>query len=203
MAIGTGRDTSTASETAAGAVGAAAVRDAVAGLARGFAAERRERQQRLELDPADLAALAAAGLLRAGLPEARGGLWGDMASAARGICEIYRLLARGDSSLGLTTSMHPAVLAFWLATPEVPGPDAERWRRQRDTVFDGVEQGAWWGTITSEPGSGGDVARTRTVATRSGDGHGTGDGKGWRLTGQKHFGSGTGVTSYMITTALP
>jgi alkylation response protein AidB-like acyl-CoA dehydrogenase len=200
MAIDTGMDGSTASGTVAGV---AAVREAVAGLAKGFAAERRERQQRDQLDPADLEALAAAGLLRTGLPEARGGLWADMASATRGICEIYRVLARGDSSLALTTSMHPAVLAFWLATPEVPEPDAARWRRQRETVFDGVEQGAWWGTITSEPGSGGDVARTRTVAVRSsGERSGEAD-EVWRLTGQKHFGSGTGVTSYMLTTALP
>ena len=207
MAIETGTDRGAVSETAAGAAGAAGavvVREAVGALARGFAAQRRERQQRQELDPADLEALAGAGLLRAGLPEARGGLWGDMASAARGICEIYRVLARGDSSLALTTSMHPAVLAFWLATPEVPEPDADRWRRQRETVFDGVEQGAWWGTITSEPGSGGDVARTRTQAVRSaGEGAGEGDAEAWRLTGQKHFGSGTGVTSYMLTTALP
>ena len=138
--------------------------------------------------------------MRTGLPASRGGLWRDLPSSTRGICEIYRALARGDSSLALTTSMHPAVLAFWLATPEVPEPDADMWRRQRDTVFDGVEKGASWGTITSEPGSGGDVSRTRTVATRS---QGDASGEAWRLTGQKHFGSGTGVTSYMLTTAIP
>ena len=178
---------------------AARVREAVAALAQGFAAERRERQQRDRLDPADLEALAAAGLLRTGLPVERGGLWRDLAASTRPICEIYRALARGDSSLALTTSMHPAVLAFWLATPEVPEPDAGAWRRQRDTIFTTVEQGAWWGTITSEPGSGGDVSRTRTVARRA-DAD-TGEG-GWRLTGQKHFGSGTGITSYMLTTAV-
>jgi alkylation response protein AidB-like acyl-CoA dehydrogenase len=177
--------------------GAEAVRQAVAELAQGFAAERGERQQRRQLDPADLEALAGAGVLRAGLPTERGGLWQDVASSTRGICEIYRTLARGDSSLALTTSMHPAVLAFWLATPDVPEPHTDGWRRQQATVFGQVEQGAWWGTITSEPGSGGDVTRSRTVATRAGD------GDGWRLTGQKHFGSGTGVTSYMLTTAVP
>ncbi|HEX6421965.1 MAG TPA: acyl-CoA dehydrogenase family protein [Acidimicrobiales bacterium] len=181
---------------------AATVRGAVAALAQGFAADRRERQQRDRLDPADLAALAAAGLQRTGLPVERGGLWRDVATSTRPICEIYRALARGDSSLALTTSMHPAVLAFWLATPEVPEPDADAWRRQRDTIFDTVEQDAWWGTITSEPGSGGDVSRTRTAARRAGDaGADTGDGV-WRLTGQKHFGSGSGVTSYMLTTAV-
>jgi alkylation response protein AidB-like acyl-CoA dehydrogenase len=196
MTTDTGADGTTVSEAA----GAAAVRQAVAALAQGFAAERGERQQRRRLDPTDLEALAAAGLLRTGLPASRGGLWRDLPSSTRGICEVYRALARGDSSLALTTSMHPAVLAFWLATPEVPEPDADMWRRQRDTVFDGVEKGASWGTITSEPGSGGDVSRTRTVATRS---PGDASGEAWRLTGQKHFGSGTGVTSYMLTTAIP
>ncbi|HEX6417187.1 MAG TPA: acyl-CoA dehydrogenase family protein [Acidimicrobiales bacterium] len=180
---------------------AAVVRDAVAALAERFAADRRARQQRDRLDPADLEALAAAGLLRTGLPADRGGLWHDLAGSTRGICEIYRVLARGDSSLALTTSMHPAVLAFWLATPEVDGRHAEAWRRQRDTVFATVEGGAWWGTITSEPGSGGDVSRTRTAARRDGR-EGQSPEEGWRLTGQKHFGSGTGVTSYMLTTAV-
>jgi alkylation response protein AidB-like acyl-CoA dehydrogenase len=196
MTTDTGAERTTVSEAA----DAAAVREAVAALAQGFAAERGERQQRRRLDPTDLEALAAAGLLRTGLPASRGGLWRDLPSSTRGICEIFRTLARGDSSLALTTSMHPAVLAFWLATPQVPEPDDETWRRQRDTVFDGVEKGASWGTITSEPGSGGDVSRTRTVATRS---QADASGEAWRLTGQKHFGSGTGVTSYMLTTAVP
>jgi alkylation response protein AidB-like acyl-CoA dehydrogenase len=192
-------DTGTVADTAAAAT---AVRDEVAALATGFAGQRGERQARDRLDPADLDALAAAGLLRTGLPASRGGLWRDLPSSIRGICEIYRALARGDSSLALTTSMHPAVLAFWLATPEVPVPDAERWRRQRDLVFDTVEDGAWWGTITSEPGSGGDVSRTRSVAVRGDGAHGAPE-SGWRLTGRKHFGSGSGVTSYMLTTAVP
>jgi alkylation response protein AidB-like acyl-CoA dehydrogenase len=189
---------------------AVAVRGAVAELARGFAEKRRERQQRDRLDAADLDALAAAGLQRAGLPVARGGLWHDLASSTRPICEIYRALARGDSSLALTTSMHPAVLAFWLATPEVPAPDTDAWRGQRDAIFTTVEKGAWWGTITSEPGSGGDVTRSQATAQR-GDGSVTGvdhddggpPGSGWLLTGQKHFGSGTGLTSFMLTSAVP
>ncbi len=102
--------------------------------------------------------------------------------------------------------MHPAVLAFWLATPEVPEPDAAAWRRQRDEIFATVQAGAWWGTVTSEPGSGGDVTRSRTTARRdpgAGAGDGPAEGAGWRLTGQKHFGSGTGMTSYMLTSAVP
>lgn len=195
-------------------IDATGVRRAVADLAGRFVAERGERQRRDRLDPADLDALAAAGLQRTGLPTARGGLWDDVATSTRPICEIYRALARGDSSLALTTSMHPAVLAFWLATPAVAEPDAEAWGRQRDEIFATVEAGAWWGTITSEPGSGGDVAKTRSTAHRV-DGPSGGDGAtrgvaggasptggGWRLSGQKHFGSGTGLTSYMLTTAV-
>jgi alkylation response protein AidB-like acyl-CoA dehydrogenase len=191
-----------------GDLDAADVLQAVAAIAEGFSAQRGERQQRAGLDQADLDALAAAGLHRTGLPAERGGLWQDLATSTRPICEIYRTLARGDSSLALTTSMHPAVLAFWLATPEVPEPHAAAWRRQREAIFDTVEAGAWWGTITSEPGSGGDVTRSRSTARRA-DGTAADGGRGsageatWRLSGEKHFGSGTGVTSYMLTTAVP
>ena len=191
-----------------GDLDAADVLQAVAAIAEGFSAQRGERQQRAGLDQADLDALTAAGLHRTGLPAERGGLWQDLATSTRPICEIYRTLARGDSSLALTTSMHPAVLAFWLATPEVPEPHAAAWRRQREAIFDTVEAGAWWGTITSEPGSGGDVTRSRSTARRA-DGTAADGGRGsageatWRLSGQKHFGSGTGVTSYMLTTAVP
>ena len=182
---------------------------AVTDLAGTFAAQRGERQMRDRLDAGDLDALAAAGLQRTGMPAERGGLWADLTTSTRSICEIYRVLARADSSLALTSSMHPAVLAFWLATPQVPAPDTGAWQRQRDEIFATVEAGAWWGTITSEPGSGGDVAKTRSTARwvdGTGDGADAADeltGGGWRLSGQKHFGSGTGVTSYMLTTAVP
>jgi alkylation response protein AidB-like acyl-CoA dehydrogenase len=162
-------------------------------IARDFAGARAERQRRTTLERDDFDRLADAGLLRVGLPAERDGLWRSLPESARDICEAYRTLARGDSSVALTASMHPAVLAFWLATPDVPAPDTDAWRAQRGHIFDTVEAGAWWGTITSEPGSGGDVTKTKTIAARDGD--------GWRLTGQKHFGSGSGITSYMLTTA--
>ena len=91
--------------------------------------------------------------------------------------------------------MHPAVLAFWLATPSAPEPDTLAWSDQRDRVFAAVEAGGWFGTITSEPGSGGDVMRSKAAAHADGD--------GWRLEGQKHFGSGTGISQYMLTAAVP
>ncbi len=175
-------------------MGADAVHEAVTKIAEGFAADRSERQYRTHLDREDFDLLAEAGLQATGLPADRGGLWQSLPESARAICEIYRTLAHGDSSVALVTSMHPAVLTLWLATP-APGTDTRARRRQRAEVFDTVDNGAWWGTITSEPGSGGDLSRTRTVARRRGE--------TWGLTGEKHFGTGSGMTSYMLTTAVP
>lgn len=174
---------------------AKSVQQVVAEIAADFAADRAQRQARLTLDPADFDRLAAAGVLRAGLTDARGGLWVDAPSSARGICEIFRTIAHGDSSVALVASMHPSVLAFWLATPTVPALHADAWAAQRDWVFAAVEDGAWFGTITSEPGSGGDVKRSKAVARRDGD--------SWRIDGQKHFGSGTGINRFMLTAAVP
>ncbi|MGI8797213.1 MAG: acyl-CoA dehydrogenase family protein [Acidimicrobiia bacterium] len=174
---------------------AESVRRAVEKLAESFAADRSERQMRTTLAREDFGLLAEAGLQTAGLPAERDGLWHSLPESTRSICEIYRILAHGDSSVALVCAMHPAVLSFWLATPHVPELDTGDWSGQRTAVFDSVEQGAWWGTITSEPGSGGDVHRSRAVARRDAD--------AWRLSGQKHFGSGSGITSYMVTTAVP
>jgi alkylation response protein AidB-like acyl-CoA dehydrogenase len=173
----------------------AKVLDGVRQVAEGFAAARPERQLRRELDPADFAALADAGFLLTGVPAEQGGLWESVPTSTRPVAEILRALGRGDSSVALVSSMHPAVLSFWLATPSAPDPHTEAWREQRESVTNAAVDGEWWGTITSEPGSGGDVGKTKAVATPDGNG-------GFRLTGQKHFGSGSGVTSFMITTAV-
>jgi alkylation response protein AidB-like acyl-CoA dehydrogenase len=93
--------------------------------------------------------------------------------------------------------MHPSVLVFWLATPQVPQPFETAWDSQRRQVFQSALDGGWWGTITSEPGSGGDLSRTKAVASPDPSGN------EYQLSGQKHFGSGSGITSYMITTAVP
>jgi alkylation response protein AidB-like acyl-CoA dehydrogenase len=171
------------------------VLESVSEIASRFAGQRRERQLRRHLDPGDFAALAGAGFLSTGVPADRGGLWTDVPHSTRPIAAILRALARGDPSVALVSAMHPAVLSFWLSTPDAPAPDAAAWSAQRREVADSALAGAWWGTITSEPGSGGDIANTKAVARRD-------DGL-WRLFGQKHFGSGSGVTSFVITIAVP
>jgi alkylation response protein AidB-like acyl-CoA dehydrogenase len=180
----------------------AEVHEAVGDVAAAFAAGRSERQQRSSLDRADFDRLAAAGLQRTGLPVERGGLWSSVQESSRTICDLYRTLAGGDPAVALVAAMHPAVLAFWLATPEVdddPPGVASAWVAQRERVFDTVERdGAWWGTITSEPGSGGDVTRSKAKAVREHDD----GGATWRISGAKHFGSGTGISSFMLTTAV-
>ena len=165
-------------------------------IAREFANQRHQRQLRRELDPKDFASLREAGFLLTGVSADQRGLWLDLAQSTRPIAEILRALARGDSSVALVAAMHPAVLSFWLSTPSVPSPHLGAWLAQRAQVAELALAGNWWGTITSEPGSGGDVSRTRAVARC--DGSST-----WTLSGEKHFGSGSGITSFMITTAVP
>jgi len=168
------------------------VRHRVGELAERFAQERDERSRRTALDPADFAALADAGFLLTGVPAAMGGLWRGVEGSVRDYCDMLRELARGDPSLALVASMHPAVLAFWLGVETVDHA-ADAWQAQRSAFIETALAGHWWGTVISEPGSGGDPSRTRTRAAR--------DGIAWRLSGEKHFGSGSGMSSFMITTA--
>jgi alkylation response protein AidB-like acyl-CoA dehydrogenase len=182
----------------------AAITGAVQEVAARFAAQRGERQRRRELSAADFDELKAASLHLTGALAEHGGLWEDTARSTRPICELLRVLAQGDSSVALVCAMHPSVLAVWYASPQATPPATPAvqaaWDAQRRQVSESAAAGAWWGTIISEPGSGGDVFRTKAIARRDGGGDGNGDG--WRISGQKHFGSGSGITSYMITTAV-
>ena len=162
-----------------------------------FAAERDERQTRVRLDRADFDALSAAGYLRIAAPTSHGGLFEGVERSTRPVCELLRTLAHGDPSVALVAAMHPAVLIFWAAVEEADADFRQAWQAQRAEIFASALEGHWWGTITSEPGSGGDILNTRAVARRDGAA-----GR-WMLSGDKHFGSGSGVTSFMITTALP
>lgn len=161
-----------------------------------FAEDRAARQLRRHLERVDFDQLHEAGLTRTGLPEERGGLWRSIPESTRPICDALRSLARGDASVALVSAMHPAVLSYWLTAPAELSKHAA-WQQQCDDIFESVRQGNWWGTITSEPGTGGDITLSQTTAL-----HG-GDETSYFITGKKHFGSGSGITSFMVTTALP
>jgi alkylation response protein AidB-like acyl-CoA dehydrogenase len=96
--------------------------------------------------------------------------------------------------------MHPAVVGFWLARTD--GTSAA-WLEQRRAVAASAAEGVRWGTITSEPGSGGDIARTTAAATPRGGFDQPIPGATYAVSGDKHFGSGSGVNDLMITTAVP
>lgn len=165
-------------------------------LVREWQAEQSERLGRQALDPEDFARLHEAGLTLTGMPVERGGLWRDAASTMLQIGGVLRRLGRVDPSLALVCSMHPTVLSFWLLEPESAPSAPSSWAAQREQVFGSVADGHWFGTIASEPGVGGDIMATKARAVPDG-------GDGWLLTGDKHMGSGSGVTSFMITIAVP
>jgi alkylation response protein AidB-like acyl-CoA dehydrogenase len=177
----------------------AALNGEVGDLVAEWRADRAGRQARRGLDPNDFARLAGAGFLDVAVPEARGGLWRSVAETTGPICAVLRTLAAADPSVALVASMHPSVIGFWLARP---APEQAGWSAQFDAIVSTAVAGAQWGTITSEPGSGGDIVRTGTLADPDGDAPGGLPGDAYRLTGDKHFGSGSGITSYMITTAV-
>jgi alkylation response protein AidB-like acyl-CoA dehydrogenase len=168
-------------------------------LAERWRGERAERQRRRHLERADFDALRDAGLLRMIVPQAAGGTWRDLPSSIRSLCDTYRRLAAADPSVALVSAMHPAVLSFWVASPDGQQPE---WEEQRRAVFASAAGGEQWGTVTSEPGSGGDLTKTRAVAVPTGDGSRL-PGSTHAVTGDKHFASGMGITDWMMTTAVP
>jgi alkylation response protein AidB-like acyl-CoA dehydrogenase len=171
------------------------IRENVDRLAQRFAQERLVRQQRTTLHQEDFAALKTAGFPLVAVPVEQGGAFGSLASSVRPLCGILRALGRGDSSVALVCAMHPAVMSQWLAFSNVAETSQAAWQAQRESLFRHIRDGAFIGTIPSEPGSGGDIAQTRTVAWRC--------DSGYVIDGQKHFGSGFGIVSFMLTSALP
>lgn len=172
----------------------ARIMDNVQEISTQFAAERSQRQKRRELVRSDFDDLVSSGFHLTGVLAEHGGLWENIPQSSRRICNLLRILAHGDSSVALVSTMHPGVLSFWLATPNVPEPLNDPWQDQRNFCSETAAAGHFWGTITSEPGSGGDVSNTKTRAHKS--------GSSYRISGLKHFGSGTGIMSYMFTTAV-
>lgn len=171
---------------------------AVQSLAAEFADQRHDRQRRRHLDAYDFERLKDAGYLAFGVPEEFGGAFESPETSGRALCAALRTLAKGDPSVALVACMHPAVTfsGGWLTEQAAPAPHSEGWNEQRRFVARTCLAGHWWGTITSEPGSGGDVMNTRTAAVPAGDGR-------YLLSGTKHFGSGSGIASFMLTTAVP
>ena len=177
----------------------AQVHTAVGDLAAEWASARPERQARRHLERADFDRLRETGFLRAVVPEEHGGLWRSLPESTGPICSMLRTLATGDPSVALVAAMHPAVVGFWLALPD---PSKPAWQTQREAVFASAAEGRQWGTITSEPGSGGDIGRTKAVAVAADSGPEL-PGDPFLVSGDKHFGSGSGIADFMITSARP
>jgi alkylation response protein AidB-like acyl-CoA dehydrogenase len=172
----------------------AKIKDNVHELSSQFATERNQRQKRRELVRSDFDDLVSAGFHLTGVLTEHGGIWESPSKSIRNTCELLHILAHGDSSVALVSSMHPSVLAFWLATPNVPASHNTAWQEQRNFCSQVALEGHFWGTIASEPGSGGDTGKTQTRAEKV--------SSGYQISGLKHFGSGTGMLSYMITAAV-
>jgi alkylation response protein AidB-like acyl-CoA dehydrogenase len=172
---------------------------AIDDIASTWRAGRAERQARRRLDRTDFDLLRDAGLLTAIVPTTAGGSWDGALVSARTVCGLYRRLAAADPSVALVSSMHSAVIAFWLSSPD---PSQAAWEDQRQAVFASAVAGEQWGTITSEPGSGGDLARTRAVAVPL-EAEPFLPGRSYAVTGDKHFGSGSGIADRMVTTGIP
>jgi short/branched chain acyl-CoA dehydrogenase len=164
-----------------------------------FAKERGERQLRRDLRRADFDKIKDSGYLLTAVPVDQGGIFESVEKSTRPICDMLRVLAQGDPSIALVSAMHPAVITFggWLLLPEAPPPYRDAWEKQRRWVFQTALDGCQWGTIVSEPGSGGDTGKTIAAAKLTGR-----EGE-YLLSGEKHFGSGSGMTSFMVTTAIP
>ena len=168
-------------------------------LAERWRSERAERQTRRHLDKADFDALREAGFLTLVVPEDHGGAWTHRATSARMVCDALRVLGAGDPAVALVAAMHPSVVSFWLLNPDPAQPG---WEDQRRAVFASAAAGEQWGTITSEPGSGGDISRTRSTATPT-EFEPFLLGETYGVSGDKHFGSGSGIADRMVTTAIP
>ena len=174
----------------------ALVQKNIAAVADSWSPELAARLGRRALDKADFATLRDAGLTLTGVPEDMGGVWHGTERSTRPLGAMFRTLARVDPSVALVATMHPTVLALWLEEPVEPPVDPDAWREQRNRVLTAAKAGHWFGTISSEPGGGGDLMATRATAAPGSEGV-------WRMTGDKQMGSGSGVTSFMMTVAVP
>ncbi len=165
-------------------------------LSQSFSLQRNERQKRRKLSSEDFDLISKTGYLMMSVPIQYGGTWINIEQSLPQICEALRVLAQGDSSVSLVSAMHPAVLSNWLCPSPIPSFLQNQWDSQCNEIFSEIKSGAQWGTITSEPGSGGDVSKTIADAIPDGNGK-------YLISGKKHFGSGSGVLTNMMTSAIP
>ena len=142
---------------------------AIDAVADQWRSERDERLQRRHLERADFDALAATGFLSLIVPESHGGHWRSLAGTGPVIIDAVQRIARGDHSVGLVASMHPAVQIYWTASPEAAEPYRQAWADQRASVGCAVAEPAMVdpaeGTdvVDDSAVDGSDVAVTDTV----------------------------------------
>ncbi len=166
----------------------------IEGIVAAWMPSRRSRLDRKALDKTDFLALTEAGLTLTGVPENFGGFWHNGEKSALPIAMLFRKLATVDPSLALVATMHPTVLLMWMTGPTDRG--SVGWNEQREMIFSAVKEGHWFGTVASEPGIGGDLLATKAKAKSEGD-------RVWRMSGDKFMASGSGMTSFMLTVAVP
>jgi alkylation response protein AidB-like acyl-CoA dehydrogenase len=177
------------------------VRDDVRDAARRIGAEHEARARELAdpdlpLSRAALAELGAAGFTRVAAPASHGGLWTTRAEGVARSIELVRIVAREHASLGLVVAMHPSVAATFLLAVEAPEPQRAAFEAQLDRFHTAAAEGAFWATMTSEPGSGGALRPSNTRAVADTDGS-------WRITGTKHFCTGFGMLDLALLHAVP
>ena len=76
-----------------------------------------ERQQRTELQEDDYNQLKSINVPLLGVPQEFGGLWENLQSTGSSICKILRILASGDPSVALSSTMHQGCLLYTSPSP--------------------------------------------------------------------------------------
>ena len=128
----------------------AEVEAAVEELTTEWKGARADRQLRRHLEQADFDRLRDAGFWQLVVPEDIGGLWRSVSESTGTIAGMLRRLAGADPSVALVSSMHPAVIGFWLAPPDParparPAPGRLSDRRRRPPVgHDHLRAGERW-----------------------------------------------------------
>jgi alkylation response protein AidB-like acyl-CoA dehydrogenase/mannose-6-phosphate isomerase-like protein (cupin superfamily) len=135
------------------------------------------RDGQLRLPPQTVAEMKVSGILAAPLPVEHGG-WG---TSLRDTAEALRRVARRAPSTALALVM-PLGNAATTLIPEAVVPTAVRAAlvEGKAWIADRVRRGYILAVANSEPGAGGDLANTKTVARRGSDGV-------YRLSGRKSF----------------